>query len=329
VNVEDNKAVVRAYYDAVTGGRRDEADALLADDATWWIAGKPEQFALAAEHGWSALAELMSDVQETLEKVRAAVDDALQGTADGVAALLEITSESSTADVASRLAVTGERFESARSAAAEAARALDGAHTAAQQADAHIVQEILDSAEEHLIAGGEAVASAVTTAESEQRAATAWGRPTTTGAGTGRPVSPAAEPEAMAAASAAGADQSGRLPNAAAAKIPEAKFLRYSMDPSANNNGKWRAWRDLGYDIEENRPAAADDVTQQLRDRLPTSPAEHPQQTAYGLRLTTGTEIRGPNGRRGTLRCVWQYDLGSDEPRLITNWLEVHREEQR
>jgi len=122
---------------------------------------------------------------------------------------------------------------------------------------------------------------------------------------------------------------SARLPNAAAAKIPEAKFLRYSMDPSANTNGKWRAWRELGYDVEENRAAAADDVTQQLRHGLPTSPAEHPQQTAYGLRLTTGTDIRGPNGRRGTLRCVWQYDLGSDEPRLITNWLEVHRKEQR
>jgi hypothetical protein len=225
--------------------------------------------------------------------------------------------------------VTGERFASARSAAAEAARAVDGARTAAQQADARIVQEALDSAEEHLLAGGEAVTSAVTAAESEQRTATAWGGPTTAGADTGRPVSPAAEPKAMGAASAAGADQSGRLPNAAAAKIPEARFLRYSMDPSANNNGKWRTWRELGYDIEENRAAAADDVTQQLRHRLPTSPAEHPQQTAYGLRLTTGTDIRSPNGRRGTLKCVSQYDLGSDEPRLITNWLEVHREEQR
>jgi hypothetical protein len=283
----------------------------------------------AAEHGWSGLAELMSDVQETLEKVLSAVDDALQGTADGVAALAEITSESSTADVASRLAVTSERFQSGRSAAAEAARALDEARTAAQQADAHIVQEALDSAEEHLIAGGEAVASAVTAAESEQTAATAWGSPTTSGAVTGQPVRPAAEPKAIEASPAAGADQPGSLPNAAAAKIPEAKFLRYSMDPGANNNGKWRAWRELGYDIEENRAAAADDVTQQLRHGLATSPAEHPQQTSYGLRLTTGTAIRGPNGRRGTLRCVWQYDLGSNEPRLITNWLEVHREEQR
>jgi uncharacterized protein len=47
VSAEDNKAVVRAYYAAVTAGRRDEADALLADDATWWVAGRPEHFALA------------------------------------------------------------------------------------------------------------------------------------------------------------------------------------------------------------------------------------------------------------------------------------------
>jgi hypothetical protein len=144
-----------------------------------------------------------------------------------------------------------------------------------------------------------------------------------------QPASPAAEPKGSNSTSSAAETPSARLPNAAAAKIPEAKFLRYSMDPSANNNGKWRAWRELGYDTEENREAAADDVTQQLRHGLPTSPAERPQQTAYGLRLTTGTDIRGLNGRRGTLRCVWQYDLGSDEPRLITNWLDVHRKEQR
>jgi hypothetical protein len=35
-------------------------------------------------------------------------------------------------------------------------------------------------------------------------------------------------------------------------------------------------------------------------------------------------EISGPNGRRGTLLTIWQYDSGSDAPRLITDWLATH-----
>jgi uncharacterized protein len=58
---EDNKSVVRAYYDAVANGRRDEATALFADTATWWIAGKPERFSLAGLRTLSDHQELLRD----------------------------------------------------------------------------------------------------------------------------------------------------------------------------------------------------------------------------------------------------------------------------
>jgi hypothetical protein len=83
------------------------------------------------------------------------------------------------------------------------------------------------------------------------------------------------------------------LLNARAAKIDEAKFTRYSMDPTAANDGKWKVSRR--------------------------------QETAHGVRVSTRTVVRGPNGRRGSPVCVWQYDHGSEDPRMITNWLEVHR----
>lgn len=54
-DVEANKDLVRRYYEHVSNGERAQADALIADDATWWIAGDPAQFPIAgrrpiAEH---------------------------------------------------------------------------------------------------------------------------------------------------------------------------------------------------------------------------------------------------------------------------------------
>lgn len=44
---EANKDLVRRYYEHVSNGERAKADALIADDATWWIAGDPAQFPIA------------------------------------------------------------------------------------------------------------------------------------------------------------------------------------------------------------------------------------------------------------------------------------------
>lgn len=99
------------------------------------------------------------------------------------------------------------------------------------------------------------------------------------------------------------------------------------MDPAANNGGKWHAWVQLGYDMEDDRDQAADDVTRQLRAQLPGAVPYEQTSVKYGRRCRTDVTVTGPNGRSGTLVCVWQYDHGSTKPRMLTHWVEVHAEE--
>jgi hypothetical protein len=118
------------------------------------------------------------------------------------------------------------------------------------------------------------------------------------------------------------------LPEAPSAAIDDAKFLKYSMDPgNPNNGGKWKAWSQLGYDVDDltNRTAASDDVIRQVRDQLETLPAQAGKETGFGRRFEVNIPITGPNGRTGTLFTVWQFDEGSTTPRMITNLLKVHQ----
>lgn len=95
--VERNKSLVRAYYEAVSAGRRDEATALLDDNATWWIAGKPEHFALA---GQRSLSNHQALLRERLAPVlTTGVTIAIKGaTAEGERVAVEIETEARTVD---------------------------------------------------------------------------------------------------------------------------------------------------------------------------------------------------------------------------------------
>jgi uncharacterized protein YukE len=118
-----------------------------------------------------------------------------------------------------------------------------------------------------------------------------------------------------------------RLANVEKATVNPAKFRDYSMRREhPDNQGKWRAWTDVGYRIgtPDERAAATEDVTSQLAAQLPEAPAELTRRTPHGMRFQVRTEIVGPNGMSGTLNTIWQYDTGTDVPRLVTNWLESH-----
>jgi hypothetical protein len=60
--------VVSSFFDNVSAGRFDLALTLIADTATWWVAGNPEQFALA---GTQTKAEFL----EMLEVIGAAMPE--------------------------------------------------------------------------------------------------------------------------------------------------------------------------------------------------------------------------------------------------------------
>ena len=114
------------------------------------------------------------------------------------------------------------------------------------------------------------------------------------------------------------------LPRVKYAHIDPAKFESYSMDPTnANNQGKWKAFEEIGYDLEGEsvRHQGVEDVIAQVRKGLPNSPAIESKASPYGLRYRVEVELRGPNGKTGILVTTWQVDEGTDAPRMITNWL--------
>jgi uncharacterized protein DUF6883 len=113
------------------------------------------------------------------------------------------------------------------------------------------------------------------------------------------------------------------------AEIAIEKFRDYSMKfGHPDNRGKHLAFIALGWDVStaEAREASARDVVSRLRSALPPAEvSEAGPRGAYGRSLRTGTRLVGPNGRAGTLVCVWLLGTDSPTPRLITNWLEVHK----
>lgn len=123
------------------------------------------------------------------------------------------------------------------------------------------------------------------------------------------------------------------LPNADKAEVGT-KFETYSMDPTNERaKNKWKAFEQVGYDVhsEAGRKAGAQDVTDQLHKELPTAPAtkDRASESIYGQRLIVRSKLEGPNGKDGTLVTFWQYDIGSENPRMITNRLEVHRYKEK
>jgi hypothetical protein len=120
-------------------------------------------------------------------------------------------------------------------------------------------------------------------------------------------------------------DQS--LPSFEQAVIDFAKFTEYALNPQhPQNQGKAHSFKQLGYDVDtsQGRSVAAQDLINQLRLKLNTSPAISDRETTYGARYMVKTTVVGPNGKTGTLVTIWQYDIGADVPRLVTNWLQVH-----
>lgn len=116
------------------------------------------------------------------------------------------------------------------------------------------------------------------------------------------------------------------LPMAEQAEIDPRKFTEYSMNQlNPNNQGKWRAFIALGYNIEssQDRQIAAESIISQIRSRLPELSADLNEPSEYGSRYTVNVPIIGFNKLQGILVTTWQIDKDKRIPRLITNWLKV------
>lgn len=62
MTVESNKALVLDFLKKLDGGKIEDALAILSDDATWWVAGKPELFPLAGTLKKEELRQLLNNL---------------------------------------------------------------------------------------------------------------------------------------------------------------------------------------------------------------------------------------------------------------------------
>ncbi|MEV6996013.1 nuclear transport factor 2 family protein [Streptomyces sp. NPDC093228] len=66
MSVEENKSVVRRFFELLTNGDGEGALALIDDNVRWWVGGQPDYFALAGNKTKSQFAELLSVVEGAL-----------------------------------------------------------------------------------------------------------------------------------------------------------------------------------------------------------------------------------------------------------------------
>jgi len=85
MSAEDNKKVVLNFWENFSAGKIDAALALLADNATWWVAGKPELFALAGTKTKAQFAEILKGLGTAMPKGLRVTPKAMTAEGDRVA----------------------------------------------------------------------------------------------------------------------------------------------------------------------------------------------------------------------------------------------------
>ena len=68
MSTEKNKNVVLSFFENFSAGKVDAALAMLADTATWWVAGNPEKFVLAGTKTKAQFAELLNGLGAAMPK---------------------------------------------------------------------------------------------------------------------------------------------------------------------------------------------------------------------------------------------------------------------
>src|SRR5436309_12675473 len=108
------------------------------------------------------------------------------------------------------------------------------------------------------------------------------------------------------------------LPNAAHAIIAEDKLAGYLLDLGHRRGaGKAKLLYSIGYEASHWQVLAND-----LRRQHLTSDIVEQRNTIWGKRYDIVAPLIGPVGDTIMFRSVWQIDLGSDRPRLITMYPE-------
>jgi hypothetical protein len=109
-----------------------------------------------------------------------------------------------------------------------------------------------------------------------------------------------------------------KLPNAENAIIAELKLTNYLLDEThRRGSSKAKLLVALGYDPQQWQVLAAD-----LRREHATADVIEQRTTIWGTRYEIVGPLTGPAGDTVLFRSIWQIDLGSDCPRLVTMYPE-------
>lgn len=103
MSAEKNKNVVLGFFENFSAGKVDAALAMLADTATWWVAGNPEKFVLAGTKTKAQFAELLNGIGAAMPKGLRVTPKGLTAEGDRVAVEAESYGETATGKVYNNL----------------------------------------------------------------------------------------------------------------------------------------------------------------------------------------------------------------------------------
>jgi hypothetical protein len=122
----------------------------------------------------------------------------------------------------------------------------------------------------------------------------------------------------VAVSRSAGENDRMKMPDLYKAVIASEKIVRYLLDVDHPYGGsKARLLLSLGYS-----PAHWQQLEMDLRTAHLTEYVVETKQTNWGVRYEIVAPLTGPSGDTVVFRSVWQIDLGTDVPRLITMYPE-------
>ena len=85
MSAEDNKKIALSFWENFSTGKAEAALALLDDNATWWIAGKPELFPLAGTKTKAQFTEMLKGIGAAMPKGLRVTPKAITAEGDRVA----------------------------------------------------------------------------------------------------------------------------------------------------------------------------------------------------------------------------------------------------
>jgi uncharacterized protein len=103
MSAEANKNVVLSFFENFSAGKVDAALALMADTATWWVAGKPDKFVLAGTKTKTQCAEIVKEIVTAMPKGLRVTPKGLTAEGDRVAAEAESYGETATGKIYNNL----------------------------------------------------------------------------------------------------------------------------------------------------------------------------------------------------------------------------------